>query len=111
MFNNRGSALMQVLLVTVIVATIATFILRLNLSRTTTAANTMRQLHAKSLMEACNSQVHAIRSVGGALPSSCTIDGIVIKVNSQNKSIVEDGQNITIQEITFEIDSDYMSLL
>jgi len=57
MFNKKGTALMQVLLVTVIIATVATFILRLSVSRTMTAAETAKRLAAKRLIEGCEAQI------------------------------------------------------
>ncbi|MDR0292408.1 MAG: hypothetical protein LBI01_06625 [Elusimicrobium sp.] len=60
MKNNKGSALMQVLLITIVVATIATAILRIAISRTTTAAATVRTISAKNILEGCNAQVQSM---------------------------------------------------
>lgn len=59
MMNKKGTALMQVLLITVIIATIATFIMRLSMSRSTTAARSARVLAAKALIEGCQAEIYS----------------------------------------------------
>ncbi|WP_424244091.1 hypothetical protein Dip510_001282 [Elusimicrobium posterum] len=59
MLNKKGTALMQVLLVTVVIATLGAFIMRLSISRTTTAAQAVKMLNAKNLIEGCNAQLQA----------------------------------------------------
>ena len=60
MKNKRGAALMQVLLVTAILAGIATFILRASLSRTSSARRTRRTISAQLLMDTCMAEVNTL---------------------------------------------------
>lgn len=60
--NNKGAALLQVLLVTVVLAGMATMLLRASLSRTTTARQTRRTVSAQLLVNACMTEVNAIWS-------------------------------------------------
>lgn len=60
--NKRGAALMQVLLVTAILAGIATFILRASLSRTSNARRTRRTISAQLLIDSCMSEVNTLWS-------------------------------------------------
>ena len=62
MKNKRGAALMQVLLVTAILAGIATFILRASLSRTSNARRARRTISAHLLIESCMAEVNALWS-------------------------------------------------
>ena len=56
--NKKGAALMQVLLITAILAGIATMLLRASLSRTASARKTRRQVSAQVLIQSCMSQVN-----------------------------------------------------
>ncbi|WP_428898391.1 hypothetical protein [Parelusimicrobium proximum] len=56
--NKKGSALMQVLLVSVIIAVIAVFMLRLSLSRTTTVTKARTFINAKHAVDACQAEVN-----------------------------------------------------
>lgn len=56
--NKKGAALMQVLLIAVILAGIATMILRANLSRTASARKTRRQASAQVLIQSCMTRVN-----------------------------------------------------
>ena len=56
--NKRGAALMQVLLITVILAGITTMLLRASLSRTASARKTRRQVSAQVLIQSCMAQVN-----------------------------------------------------
>lgn len=60
MKNKRGAALMQVLLVTAILAGIATFILKASLSRTSNARRARRTISAHLLIESCMAEVNAL---------------------------------------------------
>lgn len=60
--NKKGAALLQVLLVTVVLAGMATMLLRASLSRTTTARQTRRTVSAQLLVNACMAEVNAIWS-------------------------------------------------
>ncbi len=60
--NKRGAALLQVLLVTVVLAGMATMLLRASLSRTTTARQTRRTVSAQLLVNACMAEVNTLWS-------------------------------------------------
>ena len=58
--NKRGAALMQVLLITMILAGMATMLLRASLSRTSSARKTRRAVTAEMLIESCMAEVNAL---------------------------------------------------
>lgn len=60
--NKKGAALLQVLLVTVVLAGMATMLLRASLSRTTTARQTRRTVSAQLLVNACMAEVNTLWS-------------------------------------------------
>lgn len=60
--NNKGAALMQVLLITIILAGIATMLLRATLSRTTSARKTRRAASSQVLIQACMAEVNTLWS-------------------------------------------------
>lgn len=60
--NKKGAALMQVLLVTIILAGIATMLLRAILSRTTTAFQTRKVVSGQILVESCMAEVNTLWS-------------------------------------------------
>ncbi len=61
--NKKGAALLQVLLVTVVLAGMATMLLRANLSRTTTSRKTRRDVSSQMLINACQAEVNALWSL------------------------------------------------
>lgn len=60
--NKKGAALLQVLLITVVLAGIAAMLLRASLSRTTTARQTRRTVSSQLLINACMAEVNALWS-------------------------------------------------
>ena len=58
--TKKGAALMQVLLITLILASIATMLLRANLSRTTSARKTRRTISGQILIQACMAEINNI---------------------------------------------------
>lgn len=60
--NKKGAALLQVLLVTVVLAGMATMLLRASLSRTTTARQTRRTVSGQMLVNSCMVEVNALWS-------------------------------------------------
>lgn len=58
--NKKGAALLQVLLVTSILAGLVTMILRANLARTLSARQTNRTTSAQMLINACQAEVNAL---------------------------------------------------
>lgn len=57
--NNRGVALLQVLIISAVLAGISTMILRATLSRTVMARQTRKTVSAQMLIESCMTQVNA----------------------------------------------------
>ncbi|ACC98141.1 hypothetical protein Emin_0586 [Elusimicrobium minutum Pei191] len=98
MFNKKGSALMQVLLVTVIIATIATMILRMSLARTTTAARVARSITAKSVLDACNAEIQAklVRGENVSVGFECNVGA---ERNSAGVVTVN-GIRVTVTQVT-----------
>lgn len=60
--NKKGAALLQVLLVTVVLAGMATMLLRASLSRTTAARQTRRTVSGQMLVNSCMAEVNALWS-------------------------------------------------
>ncbi len=58
--NKKGAALMQVLLITIVLAGIATMLLRASLSRTTSARKTRRTVSGQVLMQSCMAEVNTL---------------------------------------------------
>ena len=58
--NNKGAALMQVLLVTVVLAGMAAMLLRATLSRTRTARHTRRSVSTQLMVDSCMAEVNSL---------------------------------------------------
>ena len=58
--NRKGAALMQVLLMTIVLAGMATVILRATLARTNSARQTRRAVSAQLLIESCMAEVNSV---------------------------------------------------
>lgn len=74
--NKKGAALMQVLLITVILAGIATMLLRATLSRTTSAYRMRRTVSAQMLVQACMAQVNTLWSKKSAAAFQRDLNGL-----------------------------------
>lgn len=61
--NKKGAALLQVLLVTVILAGMATMLLRASLSRSTAARKTRQTVSAQLLINSCMAEVNTLWSL------------------------------------------------
>ncbi len=61
--NKKGAALLQVLLITVILAGLATMLLRASLSRSTAARKTRRTVSSQMLINSCMAEVNTLWSV------------------------------------------------
>ncbi len=61
--NKKGAALLQVLLITAVLAGMATMLLRASLSRTTAARKTRRTVSAQMLINSCMAEVNTIWSI------------------------------------------------
>ena len=61
--NKKGAALLQVLLITVILAGMATMLLRASLSRSTAARNTRRTVSSQLLVNSCMAEVNTMWSL------------------------------------------------
>ena len=60
--NKKGAALMQVLLMTMILAGITTMLLRVTLSRSSSARQTRRAASAEVLIQSCMAEVNSLWS-------------------------------------------------
>ena len=60
LLNKQGAALLQVLIVTAILAGMSAMILRMSLSRTITSRQTRHVITAQSVIEACMAEVNMI---------------------------------------------------
>ena len=60
LLNKRGAALLQVLIVTAILAGMSTMILRLTLSRQLTSRKTRHTVSAQSVIESCMAEVNTL---------------------------------------------------
>ena len=60
--NKKGAALMQVLLITMVLAGITTALLRVTLSRTSSARQLRRVALAESLIQSCMAEVNSLWS-------------------------------------------------
>ena len=60
--NKKGAALMQVLLIAIVLAGIATMLLRVTLSRTSSARQTRRSSSAEVLVQSCMAEVNGLWS-------------------------------------------------
>lgn len=92
--NRKGSALMQVLVLGSVIATIVLLVLRFSMSRTTNVVKTKRRVISKAVAEACFAQINAIITArelagkplvtedgdGNPLPLNCTVDDITYNV-------------------------------
>ncbi|MBR5151340.1 MAG: hypothetical protein IKW71_00705, partial [Elusimicrobiaceae bacterium] len=58
--NKRGVALLQVLIISAVIAGLAAMILRVTLSRTTAARQTRRTVSAQLLIESCMAEVNSL---------------------------------------------------
>lgn len=58
--NNKGAALMQVLLVTVVLAGMSAMLLRATLSRTMTARQTRRNVSTQIMTDSCMAEVNSL---------------------------------------------------
>lgn len=63
LLNKKGAALMQVLLVTVVLAGMATMLLRSMLSRSTASRRTVRTVSAQTLINTCMTEVNMFWSL------------------------------------------------
>ncbi len=61
--NKKGAALLQVLLITAVLAGMATMLLRASLSRTTAARKTRRLVSAQMLVNSCMAEVNTLWSI------------------------------------------------
>lgn len=86
--NRKGSALMQVLVLGSVIASIVLLVLRLSITRTTNVVKTKRKVSAKAYAEACLAQYNAVsmtREEKGLPPIqkggfSCTIGDKTITI-------------------------------
>lgn len=113
--NKKGAALLQVLLVTVILAGMATMLLRASLSRTTAARKTRRTVSAQMLVNSCMAEVNTLWSVKSPEAfardmSQCImycksndVAGVCSTANSVRKHTCE----ITVNGVDYDVDAEF----
>lgn len=115
--SKKGAILMQVLLVAVIIATMATMILRLNLSRTATTRKMLDQAVAMQAIEGCIAEIERLVTTNGNInnvvtstsPHNCAP---VLTVNGRNVLVTVTRTNTTVPaQLRYTINTDDLSLL
>lgn len=86
--NNKGAALLQVLLITVILAGMATMLLRASLSRVTAARKTRRTVSAQMLVNSCMAEVNTLWSIKSSEAFSRDLRQCIMYCNSNNVTSV-----------------------
>jgi len=100
--EERASVLAEALVMTVVLATMAAFMLKWTLGRNTQVAKTRRSVSGKSLVEACMAakstswQGNIALVVGG----TCNIDGYKVDVSVSN------GPTNTTKIVTYSVNTD-----
>ena len=82
--NKKGAALLQVLLITAVLAGIATMLLRASLSRTTAARKTRRTVSAQMLVNSCMAEVNTIWSIKSPDVFARDLNQCIMYCNSTN---------------------------
>ncbi len=82
--NKRGAALLQVLLVTVVLAGMATMLLRASLSRTTAARQTRRSVSADLLIGSCQAEIHALWALKSPEAFARDMSACIMQCNDSN---------------------------
>lgn len=108
--NKKGAALLQVLLVTVVLAGMATMLLRANLSRTTTARQTRQAISNQLLINTCQAEINALWSLKDPDVFAADLQNCLMFCNRTKKQTCE-SQNIksykckpvTSEEVTYQV--------
>lgn len=109
--NKKGAALLQVLLITVVLAGMAAMLLRASLSRTTTARKTRRTVASQMLINTCQAEVSALWGIKSHdrfakdlencwMQCSCTPAGEEVYELEQEASANPSDQDIQMRYLT-----------
>lgn len=109
--NNKGSALMQVLVLGSVIAAIVLLVLRFSVTRTTNIVKTKRRVAAKAYAEACMAQYNSIameRELNGLPPLieyTCTLNINKNGVDSviTNTMVITADQTVPYSKIEMDI--------
>lgn len=114
--NKKGAALLQVLLVTVVLAGMATMLLRASLSRTTTSRQTRRTVSGQMLIDACQAEVNTMWSLKPEVYFTRDLKHCVMGCkNIKGVCVYEDGtlgpagsreykcKPVTVQDVTYQV--------
>lgn len=114
--NKKGAALLQVLLVTVVLAGMATMLLRASLSRTTTSRQTRRTVSGQMLIDACQAEVNTMWSLKPEEYFTRDLKHCVMGCKSiKGMCVYEDGtlgpagsreykcKPVTVQDVTYQV--------
>ena len=113
--NKKGAALLQVLLVTVILAGMATMLLRSSLSRSTAARKTRRSVSAQLLINSCMAEVNTLWSVKSPETFARDMSQCIMYCNSTNvtsscssaNSVRSHTCNITVNGADYEVVAEF----
>lgn len=84
--NNKGAALLQVILVAAILVGMATLLLRASLSRVSSARLTRRAVSSQMLIETCQSQVNGWMSLKRAEVFQADLDDCILDCDAQRQA-------------------------
>jgi len=82
LLSKKGAALLQVLLVTAVLAGIATLLLRVSISHAKTSRTVRRQISAQMLIESCATEVNAFWMVKSPETFARDIEQCIMYCNS-----------------------------
>ena len=113
--TNKGAALLQVLLITVVLAGMATMLLRASLSRTSSMRQSRRTVSAQLLINACMLEINTLWSVkrpevfardrddcymwcNAAVGETCTLEGSSANASrSYTCSVTNEGKSYNVE--------------
>lgn len=83
LFNKRGAALLQVLLVAAVLAGMATMLLRASFSRANMARRTRRVVSAQMLIDRCQAEVNAMWAAKGEIIFRRDLNGCYMRCTAK----------------------------
>ena len=113
--TKKGAALLQVLLVTVILAGMATMLLRASLSRTTSARKTRRTVSAQMLVNSCMAEVNTLWSLKSAESFARDLSQCIMYCNSSDiqgtcpaaQAVRKHVCHITVNGVDYDITAEF----
>ena len=112
--NKKGAALLQVLLVTVVLAGMATMLLRANLSRTTTSRQTRQAVSRQMLINTCQAEVNALWSLKNADQFAVDLQSCQMYCGTydENGSCTDLHKSykckpVTVEDVTYQVEATF----